>query len=113
MGELDQRILRLAVPNLLAAVSIPLIGIVDTALIGHLPKVAFLGAVATASVIFDVLFWGTGFLRMATTSIVSHHHGAGDPVLDHSRGRLDQYPRTPVVRSDRGPGPRLRCRYGK
>ena len=80
MGELDQRILRLAVPNLLAAVSIPLIGIVDTALIGHLPKVAFLGAVATASVIFDVLFWGTGFLRMATTSIVSHHHGAGDDV---------------------------------
>lgn len=80
MGELDQRILRLAVPNLLAAVSIPLIGIVDTALIGHLPQVAFLGAVATASVIFDVLFWGTGFLRMATTSIVSHHHGAGDDV---------------------------------
>ena len=75
---MDRRILRLAIPNLLAAVSIPLIGIVDTAMIGHLPKVAFLGAVATASVIFDVLFWGTGFLRMGTTSIVAHHHGAGD-----------------------------------
>jgi hypothetical protein len=40
--------------------------------------VAFLGAVATASVLFDVLFWSAGFLRMGTTSIVSHYHGAGD-----------------------------------
>ena len=37
-----------------------------------------LGAVATASFIFDLLFWSLGFLRMATTSIVSHYHGSGD-----------------------------------
>ena len=47
-------------------------------MIGHLENVAFLGAVATASVVFDVLLWGAGFLRMGTTSIVAQHHGAGD-----------------------------------
>lgn len=75
---LDRPILRLAVPSLLAAISVPLIGIADTAMIGHLPEVAFLGAVAAASVLFDVLYWSAGFLRMGTTSIVAQHHGAGD-----------------------------------
>ena len=75
---LNQRILRLAIPNLIAAVSVPLIGIADTAMIGHLDRVAFLGAVASASVILDVIFWGSGFLRMGTTSIIAHYHGAGD-----------------------------------
>ena len=75
---LDRRILRLAIPNLLAAISTPLIGIADTAMIGHLPEVAFLGAVATASVIFDVLFWSAGFLRMGTTSLVAQYFGARD-----------------------------------
>ena len=77
-SSLDRPILRLAIPGLLASVSVPLIGIADTAMIGHLSEVAFLGAVATASVLFDFLFWGAGFLRMGTTSIVSQHHGAGD-----------------------------------
>lgn len=76
--SLNRRILRLAIPSLLASISVPLIGIADTAMIGHLDDVAFLGAVATASVLFDVLFWGAGFLRMGTTSIVSQYHGAGD-----------------------------------
>lgn len=75
---LNRRILRLAIPNLLASISVPLIGIADTAMIGHLHDVAFLGAVATASVVFDVLLWGAGFLRMGTTSIVAQYHGAGD-----------------------------------
>jgi len=75
---IDGRILRLAIPNILAAISTPLIGIADTGMIGHLPEVAYLGAVATASVIFDVLFWSAGFLRMGTTSLVSQYFGSGD-----------------------------------
>ena len=76
--SLNRRILALAIPNLLAAISAPLIGIADTAMVGHLPEVAFMGAVASASVIFDVLFWSAGFLRMGTTSIVAQYFGAGD-----------------------------------
>ena len=77
-GGLDRRILRLAVPNAIASLSVPLVGIADTAMIGHLEDVVFMGAVATASTLFDVLFWGTGFLRMGTTSLVAQYHGAGD-----------------------------------
>ena len=74
----DRRIFRLTVPNLVANLSFPLVGIVDTALVGHLPNVAFMGAVAVASVIFDVVYAGFGFLRMGTTSLASHYHGAGN-----------------------------------
>ncbi len=66
----------MGIPSTVATLSVPLIGIVDTALVGHLPDVAFLGAVAVASVIFDVLYWGLGFLRMGTTSLVAQYHGA-------------------------------------
>ena len=75
---LNRQILRLGVPSTIATLSVPLIGIVDTALVGHLPEVAYLGAVAVASVIFDVLFWGFGFLRMGTTALTAQYIGAGD-----------------------------------
>ena len=78
MSRLDRRILRLAVPTVLSAVSVPLMGIADTAMVGHLPEVAFLGAVSTAGLVFSVLFWSTGFLRMGTTSMVAQFYGAGD-----------------------------------
>lgn len=76
--SLNRPILRLAIPSVLAAVSVPLIGLADTAMVGHLSEVAFLGAVATASILFDVIFWSAGFLRMGTTSIVAQYYGAGD-----------------------------------
>jgi MATE family multidrug resistance protein len=76
--DLDRRIFRLAVPSVLSALSAPLIGIVDTAMIGHLADVAFLGAVSTASLLFSVLYWSAGFLRMGTTSMVSQYYGAAD-----------------------------------
>jgi multidrug resistance protein, MATE family len=63
---------------MLAAVSVPLMGIADTAMVGHLSEVAFLGAVSTAGLIFSVLFWSTGFLRMGTTSMVAQFYGAQD-----------------------------------
>ena len=75
--SLNARILRLGLPSMAATLSVPLIGIVDTALVGHLPDVAYLGAVAVASVIFDVLYWGFGFLRMGTTALVAQYYGAG------------------------------------
>ena len=78
MNSLDRRILSLAVPNILAALSTPLIGIADTAMIGHLPEVAFMGAVSTASLIFNGIFWCLAFLRMGTTAVVAQYSGAGD-----------------------------------
>ena len=78
MKSLDRQILRLAVPSILTALSTPLIGIADTAMIGHLPEVAFMGAVSTASLIFNATFWCLAFLRMGTTALVAQYCGAGD-----------------------------------
>ena len=78
MKSLDRQILRLAVPSILTALSTPLIGIADTAMIGHLPEVAFMGAVSTASLIFNGIFWCLAFLRMGTTALVAQYCGAGD-----------------------------------
>jgi MATE family multidrug resistance protein len=78
VNVLDRRILRLAVPSILTALSTPLIGIADTAMIGHLPEVAFIGAVSTANLIFTAIFWCLAFLRMGTTALVAQYYGAGD-----------------------------------
>lgn len=78
MNALDRRILRLAVPNVLSAISVPLMGAADTAMIGRLPEVAYMGAVSTATLLFGFLFWSTAFLRMGTTSVVAQYFGAGD-----------------------------------
>jgi MATE family multidrug resistance protein len=74
---MNRQILWLAVPNVIASLSDPLVGIVDTALVGHLPVVAYMGAVAVGSVLFEMMFWGFGFLRMGTTSLTAQYYGAG------------------------------------
>lgn len=68
----------LALPIMLANVSIPLVGAVDTGVMGHLPSEVFIGAVAIGAVIFSFLYWGFGFLRMGTTGFVSQALGARD-----------------------------------
>ena len=69
---------RLAGPLIVSNVSLAVLGLVDTAVVGHLPAPYFIGAVAVASVIFDFLYWGVGFLRMGTTGVVAQIHGGGD-----------------------------------
>lgn len=73
-----RRIWALALPIMLANVSIPLVGAVDTAVMGHLPSEVYIGAVAIGAVIFSFLYWGFGFLRMGTTGFVSQAYGARD-----------------------------------
>lgn len=68
----------LAGPMIIANVSMALLGLVDTAVIGHLDSAVYLGGVAVGSVIFDFLYWGMGFLRMGTTGIVAQAHGKED-----------------------------------
>jgi len=76
---IDHRyIWRLAVPMILANISVPLLGLVDTAVMGHLNSPHFLGAVALGSLIFSFLFWGFGFLRMATTGLAAQASGQQD-----------------------------------
>lgn len=69
---------RLAGPMILSNLSTALLGVVDTAVVGHLSKPYYLGAVTIGAVIFSFLYWGLTFLRMGTTGITAQVHGEGD-----------------------------------
>jgi len=73
----NKEILKLAIPNILSNISIPLLSSVDTILMGHL-SVSHLGAVGIASMIFNFLYWNFGFLRMGTTGITAQAFGEND-----------------------------------
>jgi MATE family multidrug resistance protein len=76
----DRRILAIAIPVMVSNVSTPLIGVVDTGVVGQLPDPAYIGAVALGSLIFTFVFWGFGFLRMGTTGLTAQALGAEDTV---------------------------------
>ncbi|HEY1721340.1 MAG TPA: MATE family efflux transporter, partial [Magnetospirillaceae bacterium] len=75
-----RRVLSLALPIIAANLTQPLLSIVDAAIAGHLPSAASLGGVALGGLFFNTVYWGFGFLRMATTGLVAQAHGAGDGV---------------------------------
>ena len=79
-----RQVWHIAGPMIIANISIPLLGMVDTAVMGHLDLPHYLGAVAIGSMIFSFLFWGFGFLRMATTGLVAQAFGQNDTPLSHT-----------------------------
>jgi MATE family multidrug resistance protein len=76
--EWHRRFWRLAAPITLSNLSVPLLGVVDTAVVGHLPEPYYLGAVAVGALIFTFFYWGFGFLRMGTTGLTAQAWGSGD-----------------------------------
>jgi len=72
-----RRILAVAGPIVLSNVTVPILGIVDTGVIGQLGKAAPIGAVGIGAVILSTLYWVFGFLRMGTTGLTAQSHGAG------------------------------------
>jgi MATE family multidrug resistance protein len=76
----NQDIWRIAAPMILSNISVPLLGMVDTGVTGHLEDAAYLGAVAIGSTIFGFLYAGFNFLRMGTTGITAQRFGANDSV---------------------------------
>ena len=74
----DREVWRIAAPMILSNVSVPLLGMVDTGVTGHLESSVYLGAVAIGSTIFSILYSGMNFLRMGTTGIAAQRFGAGD-----------------------------------
>ena len=77
MKEIDKEIIRLSVPTVVSNITIPLLGICDTAISGHLGSDLFLSAIAVGSVMLNVVFWIFGFLRGGTTGIAANALGAG------------------------------------
>jgi len=75
---MNRQILRLAIPNIITNITVPLLGLVDMALMGHLPNPIFIGAIALGSVVFNLVYTGFGFLRMGTTGFTSQLFGASN-----------------------------------
>jgi MATE family, multidrug efflux pump len=73
-----RNVLAIAIPIMLSNVSQPLIGVVDTAVIGRLPEPYYIGAVAIASLMFTFLYWGFGFLRLGTSGLTAQAFGSND-----------------------------------
>lgn len=67
---------RLALPIIVSNISVPLLGAVDTAVIGRLPGPEYLGGVQVGALLFSFLYWGFGFLRMSTTGLTAQAYGA-------------------------------------
>lgn len=75
---MNRKILDLAIPNIVSNISIPLLGIVDMALMGHMGSDAYIGAIALGSLIFNFIYWGLGFLRMGTSGFTAQAYGRRD-----------------------------------
>lgn len=73
--KMNQKILRLAIPNIVSNITIPLLGLVDLALMGHLDSEVYIGAIALGGVIFNFIYWGFSFLRMSTTGFTAQALG--------------------------------------
>ncbi len=77
----DKEILRLAVPSIVTNVTVPLLGLVDLSIVGHIGNETMIGAIAVGSMIFNVMYWLMGFLRMGTTGMTANTPSAAGEVL--------------------------------
>ena len=64
MGGVDRQIMRLALPSIISNITVPLLGLVDVAIVGHMGSAVYIGAISIGSMIFNILYWVFGFLRM-------------------------------------------------
>lgn len=77
---INKDILKLALPSILANITVPLVGMVDIAVAGHLDTDAamLIGGIAIGTMLFDLLYWNFGFLRIGTGGLAAQAYGAGD-----------------------------------
>jgi len=72
---MNRQILRLSVPNIISNITVPLLGLVDLAMMGHLDNPVYIGAIALGSAIFNVIYMSFGFLRMSTSGFTAQSFG--------------------------------------
>lgn len=73
---MNRQILRLSIPNIVTNITVPLLGLVDLAMLGHLNDPVYIGAIALGSTIFNVIYSSFAFLRMGTTGFTAQAYGA-------------------------------------
>ena len=75
---MNRSILHLAIPSIVSNITVPLLGLVDVTIVGHLGATAYIGAIAVGGLLFNILYWNFGFLRMGTSGLTSQAYGRKD-----------------------------------
>jgi MATE family multidrug resistance protein len=75
---IDRDILRIALPSIVSNITVPLLGLMDVAITGHLGAASYIGAIAIGSMVFNVMYWLFGFLRMGSSGLTSQALGRRD-----------------------------------
>lgn len=78
MSQRDRQILRIALPAIVSNITVPLLGMIDVAIVGHMGSPAYIGAVAVGSMAFNLIYWLFGFLRMGVSGMTSQALGRRD-----------------------------------
>lgn len=78
MNQRDRQILKIAVPSIVSNITVPLLGMIDVAIVGHMGSAVYIGAVAVGSMIFNLVYWLFGFLRMGTSGMTAQAFGRRD-----------------------------------
>ena len=78
MNQLDSKILRLAVPSIVSNITVPLLGLVDIAIVGHMGGVEYIAAISVGTMSFNVMYWLLGFIRMSASGKTSQKLGGRD-----------------------------------
>lgn len=75
---MHRRIINLALPSIVSNITVPLLGLVDTAITGHMGEARYIGAIAVGSMVFNILYWLFAFLRMGTGGMTAQAYGRKD-----------------------------------
>lgn len=75
---MHKQVLKLALPSILANITIPLVGIVDVAIVGHIANATAIGGIAIGTMLFDLMYWNFGFLRVGTSGLTAQAYGRKD-----------------------------------
>ena len=75
---INKRILQIAVPSIISNITVPLLGLIDVTIVGHLGSAAYIGAIAVGGMLFNIIYWIFGFLRMGTSGMTSQAYGKHD-----------------------------------
>ena len=78
MNKGNKEILDIALPSIVSNITVPLLGLIDVAIVGHLGAASYIGAIAIGSMIFNIIYWLFGFLRMGTSGMTSQAFGGND-----------------------------------
>ena len=75
---INKRILQIAVPSIISNITVALLGLIDVTIVGHLGAAAYIGAIAVGGMLFNIIYWIFGFLRMGTSGMTSQAYGKHD-----------------------------------